>query len=755
MNMVFRNLLPLAGVLAGMLVSLAQQPVQGLVKQLERIRATELTEESFRKACSLIDELEEYDAVIGMEQTNAWIERVRPLNHRRWMHGLLTNKYELAQLVYPFLDSATVLAARIASNAGSTRDALFRESTVYAVHAYGLVGGYEAAEEWLDRGMADCEAANDSLNLAMLCQFKGDLLYRGQPDSAATALRWLQQAQKLSAHLPNQTACFFSAYRAAHISHVNNPSALVNALEALIPLSKDASLIKLNFGHETFFTFAKPTFTIYLDLMRLNLVIMDIHHARRIYQLIEGTLEARKRKTGFLSDRSLGMLVSDRAVIEAFAGERQMTARLLDSCRNYFGQVPEDAIPSVNYFLAKTMLNELEGDYPTMLQSMNVLESKYVGAVLPLSLATLYARAYALNGDVDRARLYFDRAATQIGAQIYSARGYYYYRYYAAWLYDQRQFASYAKALHTFYGIKDSIASIHQMRNIAEIETVHFVKEREKEIAYLNRIRDAEVRAGRAATYAAAGVFAALLLTMGIVYARYRQNGRHNTALREKNARIETLIRELHHRVKNNLQVVSSLLSLQSLRMKEGDEREALIEGQRRVEAMALIHQKLYQHEDVTGVDMKAYIEELVLSLADSYGASAVQVDLDIAEIRMDIDTAMPLGLIINELVTNSLKYGIGSGGSDRLAIRLRDGPTGYALVLADNGPGLPIGFRIEESRSFGLKLVHTLAKQLRATVACSGRPGTVFELAIPLLKTAGISETENVSSPSRGLWNR
>lgn len=166
--------------------------------------------------------------------------------------------------------------------------------------------------------------------------------------------------------------------------------------------------------------------------------------------------------------------------------------------------------------------------------------------------------------------------------------------------------------------------------------------------------------------------------------------------------------------------------------MEEGEAKQAVAEGQHRVESMALIHQKLYQHEDITGVAMNAYINELIQHLVDGYGASGVELKVEVDEVLMDIDTAVPLGLIINELVTNSLKYGMGKRGGDRLYVGFYNRLGFYQLILADNGPGLPDGFNITDSPSFGLKLVSELVRQLRATIKWRGRAGAVFELTIP-----------------------
>lgn len=193
----------------------------------------------------------------------------------------------------------------------------------------------------------------------------------------------------------------------------------------------------------------------------------------------------------------------------------------------------------------------------------------------------------------------------------------------------------------------------------------------------------------------------------------------------EKNQHIESLIKELHHRVKNNLQVVSSLMSLQSNRMKDDEARQALEEGRTRVNAMALIHQKLYMNNELAAVNMKEYLENLSCSLADSFGfpSSVVSTQVQVAGQTLDIDRAVSIGLIVNELVTNSFKHAFQNVLEPRLFIRLKQLENELQLEVGDNGKGMPPG-EISKN-SFGMKLVHTLVQQLGATIHVENKQGT------------------------------
>ena len=192
----------------------------------------------------------------------------------------------------------------------------------------------------------------------------------------------------------------------------------------------------------------------------------------------------------------------------------------------------------------------------------------------------------------------------------------------------------------------------------------------------------------------------------------------------------EVLLREIHHRVKNNLQIISSLLNLQT-RCVEGEETiNVLKESQNRVKTMAMVHEKLYQSEDLKDINFKEYTENLVSDLFYSYGVKRGTIDLQINvdNLEMDIDTAIPCGLIINELVTNSLKYAFPSHkGIVKIELkRIRDK---LELIISDNGSGLPDDLDIEATETLGLKMVTILVSQLKGTLKLDRTNGTEFRI--------------------------
>jgi len=300
----------------------------------------------------------------------------------------------------------------------------------------------------------------------------------------------------------------------------------------------------------------------------------------------------------------------------------------------------------------------------------------------------------------------------------------------------------------------DDLANADIARAVASAQASY---ELEQQQARIERLAEANARQ-RQVLLALSGGAALLLALLGLAVWQYRvirltnsrlatasaTLGERNFQLGQQSERLATLLREVHHRVKNNLAVVASLLRLQANRLTDADTVRVVRESQQRVEAMSLVHQSLYQTDDVTAVDLPRYVADLVQTLRQAYGFDESDLDLtlDIVPLRLDLDMATPLGLVLNELLTNAFKHGLRpqpQGSRPALRVAFGAHPAGGMLLeVADNGPGFDPG-QVRRKGSFGQRLITALAGQLSGEISLETEHGTCYQLRIP--STAEVPE--------------
>ena len=215
----------------------------------------------------------------------------------------------------------------------------------------------------------------------------------------------------------------------------------------------------------------------------------------------------------------------------------------------------------------------------------------------------------------------------------------------------------------------------------------------------------------------------------------------------------ETLLREIHHRVKNNMQVMSSLLRLQSRVSSNPETSQMLEENQNRIQSMALLHELLYQSDDLAVVDFSKYIRRMVDNLFRSYGVDNRQIRLhaQLDPVGLELDDALPSGLLISEVISNCLKHAFPDGREGEVGILLwRQTATTVVLVLSDNGVGLPNNLDWTTSQSLGLRLVRALAQQLRADLDIQSQSGTQVRLVFTPKSKAATAKVHYQASGAR-----
>lgn len=304
--------------------------------------------------------------------------------------------------------------------------------------------------------------------------------------------------------------------------------------------------------------------------------------------------------------------------------------------------------------------------------------------------------------------------------------------------------------IKAFDYLKLSMAAKDTVTNIEKNKQVKILEIKEKQ-----RIEDLNL----AAVYAknelrfntVIGLLFTALLTAFILYRNNRQKQKANTILQEqkekinsqnitlettlsqltaKNAENELLLKEIHHRVKNNLEVVSSLLALQSAKIEDPEIQDAMLASQNRVQSMGILHQKLYQSEHLAFIEMKNYFQNLCENILDSYNETErIEVNIDMNEIELDVDTAVPVGLIVNELLTNSLKYAFPNGKKGTIKLSLENiDKDNLTLKISDNGIGKSLDTKAKGT-GFGTQLVDLLTRQIGGKLTQEVREGTIISI--------------------------
>lgn len=283
-----------------------------------------------------------------------------------------------------------------------------------------------------------------------------------------------------------------------------------------------------------------------------------------------------------------------------------------------------------------------------------------------------------------------------------------------------------------FQVYQDSLVNKENVQKLERLKSNHEINRKKAEIAQLTEKDQRRKRQ----IFAAMSIAAILIALSLLLYRSNQEKQKANLTLtaqkeviRTREAEKALLLKELNHRVKNNLQMISSLLNLQGNELKGHPAEAAIAAGKFRVDALALIHQKLYRDDIHTTIVFKDYIEELVLNLCFSFG-NRIKPRLNIESISLSIDQAIPLALIVNELVTNALKYAYQDTEDPDLQVSITTTKEFLQLSVSDNGAGMPV--KVSKSNSFGLKLVQSLISQLEAQVTWPKQQQSEWKISVP-----------------------
>jgi PAS domain S-box-containing protein len=281
---------------------------------------------------------------------------------------------------------------------------------------------------------------------------------------------------------------------------------------------------------------------------------------------------------------------------------------------------------------------------------------------------------------------------------------------------------------------KSKIKEVMQRGSFLNFETIHYRKDGTEMILEVN-----------ASVINYRGKPAILSISRDITERKHAEQ-QIKRSLEEK----EILLKEIHHRVKNNMQIISSLLDLQSDALGNSMVFQAFQDSKNRIRSMALVHENLYQSGDLARINTEEYIRSVVDYFLSTYGKVEDRIvpNIQVENISLDMDTAVPIGLILTELLSNALKHAFLPGRKGKLTIRFRSqGKKALALIVQDNGVGLPRDIDINRPGSLGLQLVSLLTRQLEGTIEVERRSGTSFKVTIPYPVSGKTGEIENTAA--------
>ena len=346
------------------------------------------------------------------------------------------------------------------------------------------------------------------------------------------------------------------------------------------------------------------------------------------------------------------------------------------------------------------------------------------------------------KGNLNQAEIFLNKIVNEIVASNQAEQKIQFYELNTKLKSSKGEYKSAFENLSALKEMEDNIAKNDKAGFRQDMETKYLTFEKENEIELLNTQNELTEVKLKVARIRNIGLGIGLLAFSGLLlwlFKLYQKTKKQKEEITIANNDKEVLLKEIHHRVKNNLQVISSLLTLQSKYVEDENALAAINTGKTRVESMSILHRNLYQKENLKNISVKKYFDDLIENLIETYKLNdkTISITKDVDELELDVDTVMPLGLITNELVSNALKYAFENREEGEINVSLKQLNDKIYLRVTDNGLGIPFTEIPSKSVTLGMQLIKSFTRKLEANINIDNSDGTKIEIEIPFYKMA------------------
>ncbi len=455
-----------------------QAKVQIVDKEWNELKQEAVTEKSFRAVCNLMQQVAKTNLSKSYSIFTEYLPKVKATGNVRWVHVLLMGWGRAKESLNYFPDAEN-LFSRARGNA-LKNPVFYHESLVGTILLYLEWGKNDSLNKYLNIGETECLKSGDKENLSFTYTFKA----MSRLDNPDTMNYYLTRAISLAQNLPDKNALFTARYNYAVIYCQGNLEKEVTELESLLTLASDPSLNHFppKLYERTNFSFRNAKSSVYYNLMQVNLLLTDYDNAEKFAELFYNLVIGPNPESV-----QAPYYNAEMAIVKCYHGDYNDAENYLNKSFRQFN-MPENKIPYISYFIASGLVQEHNNNYKKALQYFKeALEKGNTEGLYIMPPEIYYAHALVLTGNLEKAKTILDSLKLRFEKKVFTAAGYFYYKYDAELLKAQHNYTGYAVALQTFYEIKDSLTNLKRYRAIEEVEAKYRVKEGQQKVTAMQK----------------------------------------------------------------------------------------------------------------------------------------------------------------------------------------------------------------------------------------------------------------------------